>query len=342
MELPKMIFGTSALGNLYSIMPDELKCTIVGEYINVEKGNNKSFFDSAGKYGAGLALESLGNCLKQLNVSNDEVVISNKLGWLRAALTTPEPTFGPGVWKGLKYDAVQKISYDGILECYEQGNELLNGYHTDYVSVHDPDEYLSAASGKSDEDRRYQDILGAYQALKDLQQQGKVEAIGVGAKDWKSIARIDQDVKLDWVMIANSMTVHQHPKELLSFMKKLKEQGTVIINSAVFNAGFLTGGDYYNYKLIDPETESGRQLINWRERFYQVCTTFDVSPAAACIQFGLAGPGVKAIAVSTTNPDRVAYNAALINADVPQEFWHELHAQELISEEGLEMISGKH
>src|SRR5690606_40256617 len=73
-----------------------------------------TFFDSAGKYGAGLSLESLGKCLAQLGTDPSKVIISNKLGWYRVPLETAEPTFEPGVWKGLNYDAVQRISYDGI------------------------------------------------------------------------------------------------------------------------------------------------------------------------------------------------------------------------------------
>ena len=41
----------------------------------------------------------------------------------------------------LKHDAVQDISYQGILDCYEQGNTLLGKYQARLVSVHDPDEY---------------------------------------------------------------------------------------------------------------------------------------------------------------------------------------------------------
>ena len=134
------------------------------------------------------------------------------------------------VWKDLKHDAVQKISYEGILECYAEGNRLLGDYQAQYVSIHDPDEYLAAATDETDDLRRYQDILAAYRALNELKSQGKVKAVGVGAKDWRSIERITKDVKLDWVMIANSMTLHSHPKELMRFMCKLQAQGTVIIN----------------------------------------------------------------------------------------------------------------
>ena len=62
-------------------------------------------FDSAGKYGAGLALEELGRCLGELKVDPDKVLISNKLAWKRVPLKTPEPTFEPGAWVNLKHSA---------------------------------------------------------------------------------------------------------------------------------------------------------------------------------------------------------------------------------------------
>ncbi|MEC8279990.1 MAG: aldo/keto reductase, partial [Verrucomicrobiota bacterium] len=125
LELPKIIFGSSALGNLYGIVPDETKLRIVENWIQHQPN---PVIDSAGKYGAGLALENIGCCLKKLNVGPDNVLISNKLGWKRVPLTTEEPTFEKGAWFGMEYDAEQCISYEGILECYHQGNELLGDY----------------------------------------------------------------------------------------------------------------------------------------------------------------------------------------------------------------------
>src|SRR6059058_543541 len=108
-NIPPIIFGTSGLGNLFVARDEATKCEIVKECITQSKG--AVVFDSAGKYGAGLALESLGKCLKKLNVKPEDVIISNKLGWVRTELKAEEPTFEPGVWKDLKYDAIQKISY---------------------------------------------------------------------------------------------------------------------------------------------------------------------------------------------------------------------------------------
>ncbi|MGY0036622.1 aldo/keto reductase [Pedobacter sp. NJ-S-72] len=339
-SLPDVIFGTSGLGNLYVELDDTVKQAIVKE--SVVYSHKPTVFDSAGKYGAGLALESLGRFLKLTDVAAEDVLISNKLGWMRTELTTDEPTFEPGVWKGLKYDAVQNISYDGILECYHQGNELLNGYAASLVSVHDPDEYLLAAIDEADRGKRYQDILSAYRALADLKQKGEVKGIGVGAKDWKVIQKIAADVDLDWVMIANSMTIHSHPLPLLTFMKQLENRGVSIINSAVFNAGFLTGGDYYNYQLIDPQTSEGATLFSWRHQFNAICVDFDIKPAVACVIFGLSAPGVSSIALNTTNPGRVKNNVAMADAQIPMQFWEKLRSEGLISPEYLPLIINRH
>ena len=325
-SLPKVIFGTSGLGNLYVALPDDSKRAIVAESIRCS--SQPAVFDSAGKYGAGLALESLGKSLKELNVNPSDVLISNKLGWLRTELKTAEPTFEPGVWRDLKHDAVQRISYEGILECYKQGNELLGDYKALLVSVHDPDEYLTAAKNEQERAQRYLDIIDAYRALNELKQDGKVNGIGVGSKDWQIIKKIAYDVKLDWVMIANSMTIHDHPHQLVEFMQELEKQGTLIINSAVFNGGFLTGSDYYNYRLTDPIKD--KDLFSWRQQFYKLCSDHQIEPAAACVGFGLNAPGVKSIALNTTNSKRVAQNVALGSLKIPAEFWNDMRKYGLI------------
>ena len=84
-NLPPIIFGTSALGNLYSALSNETKTDIVKECLSYVP--KPVVFDSAGKYGAGLALEKLGEILENLQVAPGDIIISNKLGWLRAPLS---------------------------------------------------------------------------------------------------------------------------------------------------------------------------------------------------------------------------------------------------------------
>ena len=326
---PPVIFGSTSLGNLFRVFSYESKLETVRQIF--EHIPKPVLIDSAGKYGAGLSLEVLGQCLRELGIEEGDLIISNKLAWLRKPLTTPEPTFEPGAWFGLEHDAVQDISYDGILKCFEQGLELLGGdYSTPIVSVHDPDEYLDAAASDDDRKRRFDDILGAYAALDELKAQGQAQAVGVGAKNWRAIRAIDQQVKLDWVMFANSYTLYSHPPDLLDFMDSLHQRNIAIINSAVFNAGFLTGGEFFNYVKLDPDNPADRGKFAWRERFFALCEEHQQVPAEVCIQFGKSHPGIVALALSTSRPERVKQNVAAISAKAPQTFWDALKDEGLL------------
>lgn len=331
-KIPPIIFGTSCLGNLYQALPDHTKLDIIKEmFQHVEM---PVALDSAGKYGAGLALEVIGSCLKELGIRSEDVVISNKLGWLRTSLRTSAPTFEPGVWAELEYDAEQDISYDGILRCWEQGRQLLGEeYVPQIVSVHDPDEYLAQATSESEKEKRFNDVIAAYRALTELKQQGQAQAVGVGAKDWKTIRDIAREVDLDWVMFANSLTVFSHSLELLEFIEKLRQQQIGIINSAVFNAGFLTGGEYFNYRKVSPDNEEDKALFQWREKFFALCHQHRVLPAEACVQFGMSPPGVISVALNTSKRQRVQQNVASVTAKIPDEFWTKLKTEGLIAQD---------
>lgn len=327
-HLPPILFGTSALGNLYQVLPDETKLDTLREMFR--RAPAPVALDSAGKYGAGLSLETIGRCLRELGIAPGEVLISNKLGWFRVPLRGPEPTFEKDIWIDIGHDATSRISYDGILACYEQGNELLGGAYTPaLVSVHDPDEYLAAVGDPAAREQRWQDILGAYRALHELKRDGAVQAVGVGSKDWRVIRALADAVELDWVMLACSLTLYTHPPELREFCASLHQRDVAIINSAVFNAGFLTGGEWFDYRKPDPVADAA--LFQWRERFLAVCREFDVKPADACVRFSFEVPGVVAVALNTSKPARIEENVASVSADIPAAFWDRMKEASLIA-----------
>jgi D-threo-aldose 1-dehydrogenase len=287
--------------------------------------------DSAGKYGAGMALQVMGRNLKTLGVSPSQVIISNKLGWYQIPLKGSEPTFEKGAWAGLTHDAEQRISKEGILACWRQGCELLGDYQPQMLSVHDPDEYLNAAPDATERQRRRRDIVEAYEALFDLKRSGQAQAVGIGSKDWRVIQDLAKDIPFDWVMLACSFTLLSHPPELLDFITSLHARGTYIINSAVFHAGFLTGGKFFDYRLVSRDNPADASLFAWRDRFFALCTRHGVVPASACVQFGMSAPGVTSVALNTGNPARIADNVALSMARLPAAFWADMKAQGLIS-----------
>ena len=332
LTVPQVIYGTSYLGNLYTALHYENKLDLMEKWF--ECTENPVVIDTAGKYGAGLALEMIGKGLADMEIHPDDIVISNKLGWYRVPLTTDEPTFEPGAWVGLENDCIQTFGYEEIIKCFEQGNDLLGGlYKTDVVSVHDPDEYLMAAESAEDRDKRLLEILDSYRALFDLKKEGKVKAVGIGSKDWTIIRELYEHVPFDWVMFANSFTIFSHPEELLTFMDKLNEDGVGIVNSAVFHGGFLTGGDKFDYQDVDPESDKGALLFGWRDAFNAQCEKHDVNPGDACLHFGLSHPAIVSIALNTSKPHKMNRNVEIILKKIPSEFWDELKAEELIDPE---------
>ena len=332
LKVPQVIYGTSYLGNLYTALAYEDKLELIRKWF--ECTERPVVIDSAGKYGAGLALEMIGKGLADLEIHPDDIVISNKLGWYRVPLTSDEPTFEPGAWVDLEYDCIQTFGYDGILKCFEQGNDLLGGlYKSELVSVHDPDEYLLAAESARDRDRRLLEILDSYRALFDLKNRGKVKAVGIGSKDWTIIRELYEHVPFDWVMFANSFTIFSHPADLLIFMDKLNVEGVGIVNSAVFHGGFLTGGDKFDYQDVDPESQKGKFLFGWRDAFNSMCEKHGVDPGDACLHFGLSHPAIVSIALNTSKPHKMRRNVENILKEIPATFWAGLKEEELIDPE---------
>ena len=326
--VPPIVFGATSLGNLFRRVEPEEKARIVEQW--VAQISAPIVIDSAGKYGAGMSLEVIGKELQRLNVAPTDVIISNKLGWRRVPMGSDGPTFEPGAWFDLEYDAVQDISHDGIVRCWEQGNQLLSPYRASLVTVHDPDEYLAAAIDAADYKRRMKDIVGAYRALEQLRDAGEVVAVGIGAKDWQSIQLLSRECRFDWVMFANSYTIYSHPPALSEFMNQLAAEKVGVINSALFHGGFLVGGDFFDYKKIDPSHDEDARKLEWRERFWKICADFDVTPMDAACSFGRSHPAVHAIAISSSRADRVASHVACANKQMPAEFWDTMQASGLI------------
>ena len=311
-----VIFGTSCLGNLYKEVPFETKVEIAAEWF---KAFEHPVIDSAGKYGAGLSLECIGKALRALGKKNGDLTISVKLGWRRSRRLDPgeEPTFEPGAWKGIEYDAMQDISARGIIACFDEARELLGGgYDIQMVSVHDPDEFVAAGGDINDVIRAYQTLF----RLKDDQE--GVESVGIGAKDWRIIRELwNRGVRFDWAMFACQPTLLVHPPELISFVNELKAAGVTLIDSAVFNGGFLIGSDMLDYRKADPEKDAA--AFAFREKYLARCREFGLDPAVPAVQYAYR-LGFDAVALNTSSPRRIRQNAAYATAKAPDAFWREL------------------
>ena len=116
LQIPRVVYGTSYLGNLYRELAWKEKLELMERWFQCTE--KPVVIDTAGKYGAGLALEMIGKGLAELGIDPGDVLISNKLGWYRVPLKGDEPTFEPGAWAGLEHDCIQTFGYQEIINCF--------------------------------------------------------------------------------------------------------------------------------------------------------------------------------------------------------------------------------
>ena len=144
------------------------------------------------------------------------------------------------------------------------------------------------------------------------------------------IRELQEYIEFDWFMLALSMTIYYHPPEVLEFISLLNRNNIAIINSAVFHAGFLTGGKYFDYRIVDLANPDDKHLFHWRDTFFNLCKEYNVLPAEACVQFGLSPAGVISISLNTSKPVRVGQNVDLVRTRIPSEFWESMKNKKLI------------
>jgi D-threo-aldose 1-dehydrogenase len=309
LNVPPVVFRSSALGNAIQNIPDQTKRRIVCEWFrHVEP---PLLISSSGGCSTGAELEVLARSLDRLEMSPDEVIICTELDWTGA--TSP--------------------SCDRVVESWAESCRVQGQYVPKLAAIGSLDEYLAAAPLPAERDRRFSDILDSYRALGELKATGQLIGIGACAKDWRIVREIDAVVTLDWVMLVGSYTVMNHTVPVLDFIAGLGKRKIPVINSGVFHAGFLVGGQFLDNRLVSLDNAADQRLFAWRKAFVALCQGHGVSPAHACIQFGLSTPGIVAVALTTSRPERIAENVEFVLRKVPESFWTSMKEERLLAED---------
>jgi D-threo-aldose 1-dehydrogenase len=73
LDVPRVVFGTAALGNVGRVMTDQAKVALCGEFLR--QFSPPAWIETSYAYGDGMAVEVLGRALRRLEVTRDEVVV---------------------------------------------------------------------------------------------------------------------------------------------------------------------------------------------------------------------------------------------------------------------------
>jgi len=322
-ELTTLGFGGASVGNLYKAISDEQ----ADATINAALKAGVRYFDTAPHYGQGLSEQRLGNALRS---SNQGVVLSSKVGRvLQPVALPPRGTERFGFVDGLPFTPVFDYSYDGVMRSFDSSLQRLQVNKVDILLAHD----LGKMTHGDEHPHHWKDFMeGGYRAMRELQQQGLVRAIGLGVNEWQICADVLRHADVDVFLLAGRYTLlEQEP--LNEFLPECVRRNVSIILGGPFNSGILINGvrggavPYYNYGTASPT------IVEKVTAIQAICDAHSIPMAAAALAFPLAHPAVVSVIPGQASVEEVNAVHQWFNTSIPASLWSDLRNAGLLHAE---------
>ncbi|MCF6468727.1 aldo/keto reductase [Nonomuraea sp. MG754425] len=296
--LPRLGLGTAPIGNLFRDVTER----DAADTVAAAAAEGMTYFDTAPRYGHGLAEERLGRAVEGLGRAAP--VISTKAGWL----------LRPGE------RVVTDWTERGLRESLESSLGRLRRPSVDVLFLHDPDDFPG-------EVRRT-----GFPAARRIREEGLAGAIGFGMNHCEPLAAYVAEFDVDVVLIAGRFSLLDHDA-LTTLLPLCAKTGTTVVVGGVFNTGLLADprpGAMFHYRQAPAE------VLARARRCGEICAGFGVPLAAAAIQFPYLHPAVGSVVVGCRSAAEVRANAAAARTEIPPELWHRLAEEGFVPPELLE------
>ncbi len=298
LNLPLVWFSAGALANVPHVLPDQAKLELVGEWL--KQVRPQVVVEVTADEGAAKASAILGRAIRHFDVPPRELVVSLRCA-ADAAMAQVE---------SLHADCTRNLGNDFApqlvaLDCGRPGC--------------DPGQ-----------------VADSLELLQPWKSSGRILAVGLCASDIRLVEAIQAQAMFDWVTLRGCLTIVQHSPEAVALAAKLHGRGIPIVTASALHSGFLAGGNQFDGSAIDPHNDADQHLLAWRKSFAALCHGHSVTPVHAAIQFALRMPGVHAVRVSTSHPDRVGECVAAAAAAIPANFWTSMQEEGLLEGNDLQ------
>jgi D-threo-aldose 1-dehydrogenase len=308
--------GGAPAGNNFAANPDE---AIHGMLQAAWDGGMRTF-DTSPWYGLGLSERRFGRFLH--DKPRDAYVLSTKVGRLLTASTAPNRTS----WKdpspfAYRYD----YSADGVRRSVEDSLQRLGISRLDIVLVHD----LSPDNGDmrdNYDDYFQQASKGAFPALTKMREEGLIKAWGLGVNTPQPALRSLEVADPDIMLLACQYSLLDHDQALRETFPRLAARGVSVLVGSPLLAGYLVGRERYLYGGPVPAGAADK-----RRKAMAIAARHGVDLRTAALQFAAAPPVVSAIVPGARNAAQAAANAASMGIAIPDAFWEDLRAQDIIA-----------
>lgn len=312
-------FGCAPLGNLYRPISDADAAEILRAAWQAEF----HYFDTAPHYGQGLSERRTGDLLRPLQGKG--YVLSTKVGRLLRPAGYAESRHG--FVSPMPFDIHYDYSYDGIMRSFEDSLMRLGLDHIDILLMHDIGE---ETHGEANKHFFPVAMNGGYKAMDELRSQGLVSAIGLGVNECQICEKAMALGDWDCFLLAGRYSLLEQ-NSLQTFLPKCERHNCSVIIGGPYNSGILATGvhgnstPYYNYQ------PASNDIIYKVAQIEEVCADFNVTLAAAALQFPLYHPSVSSVIPGLGNKRRIQATIQLFNEEIPSEFWQTLKQRALIN-----------
>lgn len=315
-------FGAAPLGNMFRNIPDgEADATVEAAW-----SAGTRYFDTAPFYGAGLSEIRLGKLLSRRKRS--DYLLSSKVG--RLILDEVEQEIQSFGEKGdlFKHGRKNKVSYDytadGAARSIEDSLKRLGVDHLDFVWIHDIARDFHGDNWIAEFEVAHR---GAMVALTKMRDEKVIKGWGLGVNRVEPCELTIEmtEVHPDAFLLAGRYTLLDHDQALQRLMPACEVKKVDIVVGGPYSSGVLAGGANFEYAPASAE------ILAKVQRISTICERFKVSIKAAALQFSLAHPASAAIIPGASRPERIVEDQAAMTENVPDEFWHALREEELVS-----------
>jgi|TARA_Y100000294_G_scaffold174260_1_gene191977 D-threo-aldose 1-dehydrogenase len=321
LQVTSMGFGAAPIGNFLKPIDEEVSATMITEAFNF----GLNYFDTAPYYGNGLSEVRLGSALRWME--RDSYIVSSKVGRILKPKLRKDIDFTPWV-NGLPFEIEYDYSYDGVMRSYEDSLQRMGIERYEIAFIHDIDIFTH---GPEEQKVHFNNAMnGAYKALLKLREEGIIKAIGVGVNEWQVCYEALKMGDFDCFLLAGRYTLLEQDS-LDEFFPLCEKRNVAVVIGGGYNSGILATGSKkgakYNYA---PAPEHIHEKVREIEN---CCRVYEVTLAAAALQFILAHPNVPTVIPGTRTVDQLKQNIELIDEKIPLDFWKSLKQQNLIRED---------
>jgi len=226
---------------------------------------------------------------------------------------------------------VQRFDYSaaGTRRSVEDSIQRLGMARLSLVHVHD----IDATTHGEQAPQVLRTVLDeTLPTLRRLQQEGLVEAVGLGVNDVEVVMQVLRHGELDAVMLAGRYTLLDH-SALAELLPECERRGVRIALGGVFNSGILATGVRAGSVARFDYAPAARDWIERTAAIEAICEAFGVPLRAAALQFPLAHPAIDIVMVGAHSADQWRDSVAMMERPIPASFWHALRDHGLVPPE---------